>query len=204
LTRTTVLRRASAAVVGDVSITLGRRLAVGTRLDHGRVGGRVTGTRWDHAWLTIAHHATSSRGREVVSRARREVHRTVHIARDASSSSLLHADLVALSNLTLQLLPADLTTLGKGDVERLGTNHLVIHLCNSLCGLLGSGVTNETEALGMVLVVAHDLGAGNGSKRLELGTEFFVIDVVVKILDVEVDALILAQLLHLGMLVRLP
>ena len=55
----------------------------------------------------------------------------------------------------------------------------------------------------MILFVAHDFGTGNGPERLELGTEFFVIDIVVDILDVEVDALILAQLLHLSMLIGL-
>ena len=55
----------------------------------------------------------------------------------------------------------------------------------------------------MILFVAHDFGTGNGPERLELGTEFFVINIVVDILDVEVDALILAKLLHLSMLVRL-
>ena len=203
LTRPTILGRTrSATVVGDVPITLRRRLAVGTRWNHGGGVLRVTRTWWDHAWLTITHHTTSTRGREVA--ARRVVHRTVHVAtRDASSSGLLHADLVALSNLALQLLPTNLAALGEGDVERLGTDHLVVHLGNGLGGLLRVGVTNETEALGMVLIVAHDLGARDGSKRLELGAELFVIDVVFEILDVEVHALILAQLLHLGLLVRL-
>ena len=204
LTRATVLgRTGSAAVVGDVSITLLRgRLAVGTRWNDGGGVGRVTGARWDHAWLTVTHHTTSTRGREIA--ARRVVHRTVHVTtRDAGSSCLLHADLVALCNLALQLLPTNLPALSEGDVERLGTNHLVVHLSNSLGGLLRIGVANETEALRMVLVVAHDLGTCNGSERFELGTEFFVIDVVVEILDVEVDTLVLAQLLHLGLLVRL-
>jgi hypothetical protein len=204
LTRATILRRArSTTVVGDVPITLRRGLTVGTRWNHARyLGvGRVTGTGRDHAWLTIAHHATSTRGREVA--ARRVVHRTVHVAtRDTGSSGLLHADLVALSDLALQLLPTDLAALGERDIERLGTNHLVVHLCDGLGGLLRTGVANETEALGVILVVAHDFSTGDGSERLKLGTEFFVINVVVEILDVEVDALILAQLLHLGMLVR--
>jgi hypothetical protein len=207
LTGATILRRTrSATVVRDISVTLRRGLTVGTRWNHTRyLGvGRVTGTRRDHAWLTIAYHATSTRGRREVA-ARRVVHRTIHIAtRYAGSSGLLHADLVTLSDLALQLLPADLTALGEGDVEWLGTNHLVVHLRNGLGGLLRTGVANETEALGMVLIVAHDLGAGNGSERLELGTEFFIIDVVVEILDIEVDTLILAQLLHLGVLVRFP
>jgi hypothetical protein len=206
LTRATILGRTrSATVVRDVSVTLRRGLTVGTRGDHARyLGvGRVTGARWDHTWLTIAHHSTPARGREVT--ARRVVHRAVHVtARDSGSSGLLHADLVALSDLTLQLLSADLTALGEGDIERLGTNHLIVHLCNSLGGLLRARVADETEALRMVLIVAHDLGTGNGSERFKLGTEFFVADVVVEILDIEVDALILAQLLHLGLLVRPP
>jgi len=206
LTRATILRRTrSSTIVGDISITLRRGLTVGTGWNHTRylgVGG-VAGTRWDHAWLTVAHHTTSTRGREVA--ARRVVHWSIHVATgDTGSSGLLHADLVALSDLALQLLPADLATLSKRDVERLGTNHLVVHLCDCLGGLLGTGVANETEALRVVLVIAHNLSAGNGSERLKLGTEFFVINVIVEILDVKVDALILAQLLHLGMLVRLP
>ena len=206
LTWATILRRTSATVagIGDVSITL-RGLTVGTRRDHGRhLGVGVAGTGWGHARLTIAHHTTPARGREVVARTRRVVHRSIHVTGHASGSSLLHADLVALSNLTLQLLPANLTTLSEGDIEGLGTDHLVVHLRNGLSGFLGVGVANETEALGMILLVAHDFGARNGSKWLELGTEFFVIDVVVEILDVQVDALVLAQLLHLGLLVRLP
>jgi len=203
LTRATVLGRTrSATVVGNVPITLRRRLAVGTRWNHGGGVGRVTRTGWWHAWLTVTHHTASTRGWEVA--AGRVVHRTVHVAtRNASGGGLLHADLVALSDLALQLLPTNLTALGEGDVERLRTDHLVVHLGNGLGGLLRIGVTNETEALGMVLIVAHDLGTGNGSKRLELGTEFFVVDVVVEILDVQVYTLILAQLLHLGLLVRL-
>ena len=101
-------------------------------------------------------------------------------------------------------MPADFATLGEGDVERLGPNHLVVHLRDSLGGFLRVSVANETEALGMVLIVAHDFGAGDGSERFKLGAELFVIDVVVEILDIEVDALIFAQLLHLGLLVRLP
>ena len=203
LTRTTILGRTrSATVVRGVPITL-RRLAVGARWNHCRyLSGRVTGTGRDHAWLTITHHATSTGGREVTTRG--VVHRTVHVAtRDAGSSSLLHANLVALSDLALQLLPADLTALGQRDIEWLGTNHLVVHLCDGLRGFLGAGVANETKTLGMVLIIAHDFGTGNSSERLELPTKFFVIDVVVKILDIEVDALVLAQLLHLGLLVRL-
>ena len=101
LARTTILGRTrSTTVVGDVSITLRRGLTVWTRWDHRRGVGRVTGTRWDHAWLTVAHHTTSARGREVA--ARRVVHWAIHVTtRDTSSSGLLHADLVTLSDLAL-------------------------------------------------------------------------------------------------------
>lgn len=169
------------------------------------MAGSVTGTRrWRHAWLSVSHNTASTRGRRetIVGRV---VHRTRSVApRDASSGSLLHADLVALGYLALELLPSNLTALSERDIERFGTNHLVVHLCDSLGGLLGAGITNETEPFRVVLIVAHDFGAGNGPKRLKLGTEFFVVDVVVDILDIKVDALIFAQLLHLGLLVRLP
>lgn len=201
LTGTAVLRGTGRTTV--VGVTLRRGLAVGTRRDHsGHLGvGGVAGTRWSHAWLTITHHATSTRGgREVAPRG--VIHRTVHITtRDPSSSSLLHTDLIALGDLAFQLLPTNLTALGERDVERLGTDHLVVHLCDGLGGLLGTGVAYETKALGMVFIVTHDFGAGDGSEWLELRAEFFVVNVVLEILDIEVDALILSQFLHLGLLV---
>jgi hypothetical protein len=47
------------------------------------------------------------------------------------------------------------------------------------------------------------LAASDGAKRLEFGAKFIVVNVMLESLDVEVDTLILGQLLHLGMLVRL-
>ena len=200
LTGAAILRGTGRTAV--VGITLGRGLPIWARRHHARyrLVGRVTGTRWNHAWLTIAHHTSSTRGREVASRG--IIHRAVHVAtRNASGSGLLHANLVALSDLTLQLLPTDLTTLGQRDIERFGANHLVVHLCDGLGSFLGTGVANESEALGVVFLIAHDFGASDGSERLELRAELFVVNVVIEILDVEVDALILAQLLHLSLLV---
>lgn len=177
------------------------RWGVGARGHHARAG--VTGTTWWYTLLAISHDATSTtRGLEIATR--RVIHRAVYVAtRDAGSNSLLHAELVALGNLALQLLLSNFTALSERDIEGLRTNHLVVHLCDGLGGLLGTGETNETEALGVVLFVTHDFGTGDGSKRFELCAELFVVDVVIEILDVEVNALILAQLLHLGMLVRL-
>ena len=205
LTGATVLRGAGrATVAGSVSVAL-RGLTIRTRRNHARylLIGRITRTRWDHAWLTIVHHATSAGRREVTTG--RIVHWTVHVAtRDASGSSLLHTNLVALSDLALELLPANFTALGQRDVERFGTNHLVVHFCDGLSGLLGTRVANETEALGVIFIVTHNFGAGDGSEGLELRAKFFVVYVVVEVLDVEVNALIFAQLFHLGLLVGLP
>jgi hypothetical protein len=142
-------------------------------------------------------------GREVA-RSGRVVHRTIEIASwDAGSCSLLHAELVTLSDLALQLLPPDLSSLSKGDVERLGTNHFVVHLCDSLGGFLGRREAYKAKTLGMILVVTHDLGASDASIGLELSTEFVIVDVVLEILDIQVDTLVFAELLHLGLFISL-
>jgi hypothetical protein len=114
---------------------------------------------------------------------------------------LLHAQ-VALSNLALELLAADVLALSERDIERLSTDHLVIHLRHSLGSLIGGRIADETKALRGSLVVAHDLAAGDRAKGLELGTELLVIDVVLEILDVQVDALVLALFLGTSLLVR--
>jgi hypothetical protein len=116
---------------------------------------------------------------------------------------LLHPNLVALGVLALQLLPADFTTLSEGDVERLRADHLVVHLRHSLRSFLGRREANKSEAFGMLPFVSHHLATGNGTKRLELGTQLLVVHVVFQIFDVQIDALILAELLHLGLFIRL-
>jgi hypothetical protein len=137
-------------------------------------------------------------------RSGRIVHRSVDVAaRKTGSRSLLHSDLVALSNLALKLLPANFTALSKGNVKRLAANHLVVHLGDSLGGFIGSGETNETETLGSALVISHDLAARDRTKRLELATKLLIVNIIFQVLDVEVNALVLAQLLHLRLLVRL-
>lgn len=194
LTRAAVLRGTSTTLV----IRLMRLVLLGRYYVRG--GGRITAP-CSHAWLRIPHSATYTRGMET---GVGEKHLAVYVARYAGSSGLLHPHLVALFNLALQLLPSSLTALSEADIERLGTNHLVVHLCNSFGSLFRGGVANETEALGVILFVTHDFGAGDGSEGFKLCTEFFVVNVVVEILDVEVDTMIFAHFLELGLLVKLP
>jgi hypothetical protein len=138
------------------------------------------------------------------SRPRRIVERTVDIAAgETGGGGLLHPDLVALSDLALKLLTTDFAALSEGDIERLAADHLVVHLSDSLGGLVGRGEADETKALGGTFLIAHDLAAGDGAESLELATELLIVCVVVQVLDVEVDALVFAHLLELGGLVGL-
>lgn len=142
--------------------------------------------------------------RRVSTRTRGVVHGAVDVAtRKTGGGGLLHANLVALGDLAFELLAADLTPLSEGDVEGLGTDHLVVHLGDGLGGLVGRGEADETEALGSAFVVAHDLATGDRPERLEFGAKFLIIDVVLKVLDVKVNALVLAEFLHLCGFVRL-
>src|SRR5882757_9849619 len=48
--------------------------------------------------------------------------------------------------------------------------------------------------------MAYHLTAGDSPKDVKFGTQLVIIDIILHILDVEVNALILAQRLHLGLL----
>jgi hypothetical protein len=133
------------------------------------------------------------------------VHGTIDVpTRKPSSSSLLHTNLIALGNLAFKLLPANLLALGQGDVERFAANHLVVHLGNSLGSFLRSREAYKSESLGSALLITHNLCAGNRSEDFEFRTKLFIVNVVLQILDVKVDTLILAQLLHFRLLIRAP
>jgi hypothetical protein len=113
---------------------------------------------------------------------------------------LLEPDLVTLGDLTFKLLATDLPTLSEGDVKWLRSNHLVVHFRDGLGSFIRGGKTDETEPFGAALLVSHDLAARDSAKRFELSAELVIIDIVLKVFDVEVDSLILAQLLHLGLI----
>jgi hypothetical protein len=126
----------------------------------------------------------------------RIVHGTIDVTTgDASRRSLLQSDLVTLSDLAFQLLPADFTALSERNVERFGTNYFVVHLGNGLGGLIRRRKTNETKPFRCPLLIAHNLAACNSTEGLEFTTKLLVIDIVLEVFDVKVDALILAHLL---------
>jgi len=104
--------------------------------------------------------------------------------------------------LALKLLATIFTALGNGNVQRLAADHLVVHFSNSFGGFIGRREADKAETFGGTLLVAHDLAAGDGAERLELNAKLLVVHIILQVLDVEIHALVLAQLLHLGLLVR--
>merc|ERR1719447_2502558 len=92
-----------------------------------------------------------------------------------------------------------LLSLGEGNIEGLCNDDPSIHLCDGLGCLLGGRETNESEALAPAFFV-HDLGAGDRPVGGKLLPQPLVIDGVVKVLDVEVDALVSVQPLQLQLL----
>jgi hypothetical protein len=117
---------------------------------------------------------------------------------------LLQPDLVTLSDLTFQLLPADFTALSERNVERFGPNYFVVHLGNGLGGLIRRRKANEAKPLGCSLLIAHDLATCNSTEGLKFTTKLLIVDIILEVLDVKVDALILAHLLLFRCFVCLP
>jgi hypothetical protein len=58
-------------------------------------------------------------------------------------------------------LPADITPLGKGNIERLGPNYFVVHLGDGLSSLIRRRKANEAKPLRGPLLIAHNLAAGD-------------------------------------------
>jgi hypothetical protein len=61
----------------------------------------------------------------------------------------VHPDLVASLDASLKLTLADILALSQCDVQRLAVNHALIHLGNSLAGLLGAREADKTESFGL-------------------------------------------------------
>jgi len=94
---------------------------------------------------------------------------------------------------------AVLLPLGQGHVQRLGHDDAAVHLGDRLGGLLGGREADESESLGASLL-AHDLGGGDGAVGGELLPEPLIIDGVIQVLDVQVDALVSVEPLELQLL----
>jgi hypothetical protein len=109
---------------------------------------------------------------------------------------------ITLGDLAFQLLAANVAALGKGDIQWLATDHLVIHFWNGLGSLVRGRETNKSKAFGCALLVTHNFAAGDGTEGFELATEFIVIHIILEILDVQVNTLVLALLLSAGLFVR--
>merc|ERR1719411_860463 len=86
-----------------------------------------------------------------------------------------------------------------GNIEGLGNDDPSVHLSDSLGRLLGRREANKTEAFAPTLFV-HHLRAGDCSVRSKLLPQPLVVDGVVEVLDVEVDALVSVKPLQLQLL----
>lgn len=212
-------------------------LAGSTALDTAHAN---TGLREGHTTTALGHEAG------LLSVENGGLH--VLLGHTGGGGSLLHAQLVASLNAGFELALADILALSKSNVQGLAVDHTLVHLGDSLGGIVGVAEADETEALaltnlliallvslliGVLLLgllgllflrlsllllvfllilavirsltgsVSHDLGRGNGTELGEHLAKLFIINIVIKVLDVEVDTLVLVGLLKTGSLVRL-
>eukprot|EP00054_Salpingoeca_dolichothecata_P013759 m.76961 g.76961 ORF g.76961 m.76961 type:complete len:670 (-) comp20641_c0_seq1:217-2226(-) len=121
----------------------------------------------------------------------------VHVGHLTLSSHGLHTLVVLQGELLLALFLA----LGKGDVEGLGAKKAAVHLSDSTSSLILRREADETKALGLATLVAHDLGAGDSAKSLESFAKLVIVNRVFQVLDVQVDTLVTGLELHSTLLV---
>ena len=108
----------------------------------------------------------------------------------------------ALHVLRGQVVLAVLLALSERHVERLGAHDAAVHVGDGFGGLLRRAEADEAEALGAA-VLDHDLGAGDGAEAGELLAQALVVNGVVQVLDVQVDAHVAVLALLLLLLVHL-
>ncbi|KAK8919492.1 hypothetical protein VCV18_008318 [Metarhizium anisopliae] len=150
-------------------------------------------------------------------------------------SSLLHTQLVASLDTGLELALANILALSQSNIQGLAVDHALVHLSNSLGGIIRIAEADETKALALtkflvtllisflvgvfllgllgfllglrlllvvfflLLIVVgsigrsipHHLGGGDGAKLGKHLAELLIIHIVIKVLDVEVDTLVL-------------
>lgn len=169
--------------------------------------GSVSGSVLHHLGSTwVSHHGSTSHGHHVGLTVSGHgwvaVDGLTHVT-GTHGSTWVTTSVLSLRHLRLESLSSDILSLGQGDVQGLGADHLAVHLGDSLGGLVGGRVADETEVLGSTLVVLHDSAAGDCSKGIEFGSESLIIPLVVEVLDVEVDTGRLGLLLGSSLLVTL-
>lgn len=132
----------------------------------------------------VAHHRATDRGHTrhgltVSGHGRVAVHGLAHVTLHAGeTSTVLHSLLSSLGNLGLEGLSTNVLSLSKSDVKGLGADHLAVHLRDSLGGLIGGRVADETKAPRDTTVVPHNLGGSDGTESLKLSTETVIIPLV--------------------------
>src|SRR5690242_4663321 len=115
---------------------------------------------------------------------------------------LLHAELIAGLDGGLELVLTDILALGKSDVEGLAVEHALVHVGDSLGGLIGVAEANETETLALaedlLLALDGDLVASLGGVILLLIRRLLLLLLLLGVLLLL--SLLLLLLLGLGLL----
>lgn len=114
-------------------------------------------------WLLIVHLATATRLHWVEDSWTLRWVDAGHALRTIGHAGLLHT----LCHLCFELCTTLLFALSKSHVDGLGCENLAIHLGDSLGGFLWGGVADKAKALGIALVVTHDLARGDLTILLE-------------------------------------
>mmetsp|Transcript_4315 Transcript_4315/g.7659 ORF Transcript_4315/g.7659 Transcript_4315/m.7659 type:complete len:655 (+) Transcript_4315:323-2287(+) len=133
------------------------------------------------------------------------VHRHTRIAHGTSHRSTHHTWLAGTSwtsstvgMLSLQLRTSHFSSLSKSHKDWLVRDEFTIHLIHGSSGFLWCRKADKPESTGSsILHVLHDTGRSDGTHNRELVTKHIVGDTVIKILDVEIDALEFGDAIHL-------
>jgi hypothetical protein len=100
--------------------------------------------------------------------------------------------------LRLKLRPTNIPPLRQRHKDRLPGNNLAIHLIHRTRGILGTAKANESKPPRYSrLPLAHDMGTGDRTHGRKFLPKHIVIDPVVQILHVQIDALEFCNPIHL-------
>jgi hypothetical protein len=90
----------------------------------------------------------------------------------------------------------------ESNVERLSATgkDAAVHLSDSALGFLRSGKANEAEATSYCLFILHDLDALDLTEETKLLAKAFLVNLILKVLHVEVDTLILSHAVKFDLL----